>query len=45
MRLLIVESPSKASTIKSYLGDDWEVVSSYGHIRYLPKPVFSMLQL
>ena len=37
MRLLIVESPSKASTIKAYLGADWEVVSSYGHIRDLPK--------
>ena len=35
--LLIVESPSKASTIKSYLGSGYKVVASKGHVRDLPK--------
>ena len=33
--LLIVESPAKAKTIEKYLGSDFEVKSSYGHIRDL----------
>ena len=33
--LLIVESPSKAKTLKKYLGSDFEVLASYGHIRNL----------
>lgn len=36
MKLLIVESPSKAKTINQYLGKEYEVISSYGHIRGLP---------
>ena len=37
MNLVIVESPSKASTIKSYLGSNYKVVASVGHVRDLPK--------
>ncbi len=35
--LVIVESPAKAKTIEGYLGKDFEVKSSYGHVRDLPK--------
>lgn len=35
--LVIVESPSKVKTIKKYLGDNYEVIASMGHIRDLPK--------
>ncbi len=35
--LVVVESPAKARTINKYLGDDYKVVASMGHIRDLPK--------
>ena len=36
MNLVIVESPAKAKTINKYLGNDYIVLASYGHIRDLP---------
>jgi DNA topoisomerase-1 len=36
MNVVIVESPAKAKTINKYLGQDYEVLASYGHVRDLP---------
>jgi len=40
--LVIVESPAKAKTIKNFLGKDYEVIASKGHIRDLPKTSFGI---
>ena len=39
--LVIVESPAKAKTIEKFLGKDYKVLSSYGHIRDLKKEKIS----
>ena len=36
MQLVVVESPAKARTIEGYLGKDYKVLASYGHVRDLP---------
>lgn len=42
MKLVIVESPSKAKSIGKYLGKDYKVLASYGHIRDLPSKTGSV---
>ena len=36
MTVVVVESPAKAKTINKYLGKDFKVLASYGHVRDLP---------
>jgi len=43
MKLVIVESPAKAKTINRYLGDDYKVLASYGHVCDLPSKDGSVL--
>ena len=43
MKLVIVESPAKAKTINKYLGKDYKVLASFGHIRDLPSKDGSVL--
>jgi DNA topoisomerase-1 len=40
--LVIVESPAKAKTVQSYLGPEYKVLSSFGHVRDLPKKGLSI---
>ncbi|HEY4790104.1 MAG TPA: toprim domain-containing protein, partial [Actinomycetes bacterium] len=40
--LVVVESPAKAKTIGKYLGKDYDVVASMGHVRDLPKSDFAV---
>jgi len=40
--LVIVEAPAKAKTIEKFLGQDYKVMSSYGHIRDLKKKDFGV---
>ena len=35
--VVVVESPAKAKTINKYLGSEYKVLASYGHVRNLPK--------
>ncbi|WP_370930924.1 type I DNA topoisomerase [Bartonella sp. DGB1] len=43
MKLVVVESPAKAKTIHKYLGNDYKVLASFGHIRDLPSKNGSVL--
>ena len=43
MNIVIVESPAKAKTINKYLGPDYKVLASYGHVRDLPAKDGSVL--
>ena len=43
MNIVIVESPAKAKTINKYLGGDYRVLASYGHVRDLPSKDGSVL--
>ena len=39
MKLLIIESPGKQKTIQKYLGSEWKVLASLGHIRALEQNI------
>ena len=43
MKLVVVESPTKAKKIGTYLGKDYEVIASNGHVRDLPPKDGSVL--
>ena len=42
MNIVVVESPAKAKTINEYLGSDFKVIASYGHVRDLPSKTGSV---
>ena len=41
--LVIVESPGKIKTISKFLGDDYKVMASMGHVRDLPKSKMELI--
>src|SRR5215217_2696340 len=43
MKVVVVESPNKIKTISKYLGSDYQVLASYGHVRDLPSKDGSVL--
>ena len=43
MDVVVVESPAKAKTINKYLGDNYVVLASYGHVRDLPSKDGSLI--
>ena len=43
MNIVIVESPAKAKTVNKYLGSEYRVLASYGHVRDLPSKNGSVL--
>jgi DNA topoisomerase-1 len=43
MNVVVVESPAKAKTIEKYLGKDFSVLASYGHVSDLPSKDGSVL--
>ncbi len=45
MKLVIVESPAKAQTINKYLGNDYKVMASVGHIRDLPSKDGALMKI
>ena len=42
MKLVIVESPTKTKSLSKYLGGDYEILASMGHVRDLPKSKFGI---
>jgi len=42
MQLVIVESPTKARTLQGFLGSEYKIMSSFGHVRDLPKSSFGV---
>ena len=42
MDLIIVESPTKARTLQGFLGSGYKILSSFGHVRDLPKGDFGV---
>lgn len=42
MHLVIVESPTKAKTINQFLGPEYKIMASFGHVRDLPESKFGV---